>query len=191
MPNPPFGARGDKIALGLDRRAEHGERGFSSFQVDGQEPFVPQEGGDVRRDGGDQIAAHGQPISRGLVNDASMIGRGQRSKPLRPSGGVRPRHRLWVAEQVDVKGIAPERVVEPAEHPRQAVIRLDVAGRIGKTVRSEETGAGLVTGGVVGEVAASGDEGSRPATSRAEHEYVHGRRASIASSWMSPSMNRP
>lgn len=185
MPGIPFGQGLVHVACCTDPVPEFAEMCVGIFQGEFHGvAFVFEKVGDVGFDGIDVVP--GQEFGGGLflpfvqqypfavgLHDAEVGAAGE------AGGNV-----IAVAGEVDVVRIVAVGGVEAAEYPGEAIVGFDVIGRIGETIRAEQVDAGFVTGGVVGDVAASFDEGGRPAAAGVEDEDVHG--DCIPSPWPSP-----
>ena len=159
-------------AFGADRFPELGKALPGLLDADRERPALRgDEVLDVGVHGPDHVPA--ERLGLVLPPEDPLGVRPDDGVPARPPAVEAPRRRPLGAGQMDVEGAVSVGLVEPSEEPAQAIVHLDVIGRIGETRLSDLGGPELVARRVVRDVGARPVEGRRAAPAGAEHEDVH------------------
>src|SRR5262245_20479758 len=168
-----LGERRLEIALGADAPPEFREALARLLEPEGHPvPLVAQEQADVLLD---RVAVVERDVERRRVLRAVPEDRiavrvhHSRVRALRPAR----RDRAHLARQVHVEGAVAEAAVEPADQPRQPVVRLDVIVRVVEVRFAEQAAPRLVRARVVRDVGAGPRERLRTGTAGTEDKDVH------------------
>lgn len=181
MADGPFLQGQVKAAFRPDPIPKGGKAGFDIFQPQAHHMrLVAQEAFDVCRDGVDHVAGMADQRA-GIARDHVGCGKDDAVEigvhdPVSGAAGIGSRHLFGITGQMHIGRVPAIGPVQPPQHPRQAVVGVDMAGRIGETVGTRHMAAGFVPGGPVRHVTAGAVKGGRPATAGAKHENVAERR---------------